>query len=239
VRGHQGHVGTAADAASRDLPAIVDPATYEAGIQALRMREKAHTREGDAIAAARRRLAMVEVEVEVEPTVEVTGPAGPVSLLDAFEGRRQLIAYYFMWHPGHPAAEQCQGCTWVTTQVAELAYLHSRSITFAVFCQGPYEESRRYPRLHGLGDALVRNGRRGRDAARAPEAGRDDAPGLLRPGRRPRLRDLLDHPAWRRGHGQQLRAHGPHRARATGAVGGLAPWLATARSRHADRRRGT
>jgi predicted dithiol-disulfide oxidoreductase (DUF899 family) len=55
-----------------------------------------------------------------------------------------LIAYYFMWWPGHPAAEQCEGCTWVTTQVAELSYLHSRDITYAVFCQGPYDESVRY-----------------------------------------------------------------------------------------------
>jgi hypothetical protein len=67
-----------------------------------------------------------------------------VSLLDVFEGRRQLIAYYFMWHTGHPAPEQCEGCTWVTTQVAELSYLHSRDITYAVFCQGPYDESFRY-----------------------------------------------------------------------------------------------
>ena len=46
--------------------------------------------------------------------------------------------------PGHPAAEQCEGCTWVTTQVSELSYLHSRDITYAVFCQGPYDESVRY-----------------------------------------------------------------------------------------------
>ena len=49
-----------------------------------------------------------------------------------------------MWHTGRPAAEQCEGCTWVTTQVAELSYLHSRDITYAVFCQGPYDESVRY-----------------------------------------------------------------------------------------------
>jgi predicted dithiol-disulfide oxidoreductase (DUF899 family) len=49
-----------------------------------------------------------------------------------------------MWHAGHPAAEQCEGCTWITAQVAELSYLHSRDITYAVFCQGPYAESSRY-----------------------------------------------------------------------------------------------
>ena len=122
------------------MPPIVDRTTWQTEIEALRAREKAHTREGDAIAAARRRLPMVEVD----PHTQLRGEAGPITLLDAFEGRRQLIAYYFMWHPGHPAPEQCEGCTWVTTHVHELSYLHSRDITFAVLCQGPYEESVRY-----------------------------------------------------------------------------------------------
>jgi predicted dithiol-disulfide oxidoreductase (DUF899 family) len=122
------------------LPAAVDRAAFETELDRLRAREKAHTREGDAIAAARRRLPMTEVAA----STELTGPDGPVTLLESFEGRRQLIAYYFMWWPGHPAAEQCEGCTWVTTQVTELSYLHSRDITYAVFCQGPYAESTRY-----------------------------------------------------------------------------------------------
>ncbi|MFJ9124427.1 DUF899 family protein [Streptomyces sp. NPDC102340] len=122
------------------LPPVTDRAAFEAGIDKLRLREKAHTREGDAIAAARRRLPMVEVD----GGLELTGPDGPITLLDAFEGRRQLLAYYFMWHDGHPAAEQCEGCTWCASQVRELSYLHSRDITYAVLCQGPYEESRRY-----------------------------------------------------------------------------------------------
>jgi predicted dithiol-disulfide oxidoreductase (DUF899 family) len=121
-------------------PNAVDRDTFQAALDELRLREKAHTREGDVIAAARRRLPMVEVDANLA----LIGPHGPLPLLDAFDGRRQLIAYYFMWHPGHPIAEQCEGCTWVTTQVVELSYLHSRDITFAVFCQGPYEESRRY-----------------------------------------------------------------------------------------------
>ena len=122
------------------LPAAVARATFEAELERLRVREKAHTREGDAIAAARRRLPMVEVDANVA----LIGPHGPLTLLEAFEGRRQLIAYYFMWNPGRPAPEQCEGCTWVTTQVQELSYLYSRDITYAVFCQGPYDESVRY-----------------------------------------------------------------------------------------------
>jgi predicted dithiol-disulfide oxidoreductase (DUF899 family) len=122
------------------LPLVVDRVTWQAELDELRNREKALTHERDAISAARRRLPMVELD----PAIPLIGPRGPITLLDAFDGRRQLIAYYFMWYPGQPAAEQCEGCTWVTTQVTELSYLHSRGITFAVFCQGPYDESVRY-----------------------------------------------------------------------------------------------
>ena len=122
------------------LPMVVDRTTYQAELDQLRIREKAHTREGDAIAAARRRLPMVEVDA----TIPLIGPHGPVTLLEVFEGRRLLIAYYHMWYPGQPAAEQCEGCTLYNGQVRELSYLHSRDVTYATFCQGPYEESVRY-----------------------------------------------------------------------------------------------
>ena len=131
---------SAGAASAHGLPAAVDRAAFQAELDTLRLREKAHTREGDAIAAARRRLPMVEVD----GGLTLVGPDGPLTLLEAFEGRQQLIAYYFMWNPGRPAAEQCEGCTWCTTQVAELSYLHSRDITYAVLCQGPYDESIRY-----------------------------------------------------------------------------------------------
>jgi len=121
-------------------PTVVDRSIFQAKLDALRVREKAHTRDGDAIAAARRQLPMVEME----GATPLIGERGAVTLLDVFEGRRMLIAYYFMWHAGHPAAEQCEGCTWVTSQVRELSYIHSRDVTFAVFCQGPYEEGARY-----------------------------------------------------------------------------------------------
>jgi predicted dithiol-disulfide oxidoreductase (DUF899 family) len=121
-------------------PKIVDRSTFQAELDALRVREKAHTREGDAIAAARRRLPMVAVNA----ATPLIGARGTVTLLDAFEGRRLPSAYYFMWHAGHPAPEQCEGCTWYTSQVRELSYLHSRDATYATFCQGPYQESARY-----------------------------------------------------------------------------------------------
>jgi predicted dithiol-disulfide oxidoreductase (DUF899 family) len=121
-------------------PLIVDRANFQAELDQLRVREKQHTHEGDAIAAARRRLPMVEVDA----ATPLIGERGSMTLLDAFEGRRMLIAYYFMWHAGKPAQEQCEGCTWVTSQIHELSYLHIRDVTYATFCQGPYEESVRY-----------------------------------------------------------------------------------------------
>jgi predicted dithiol-disulfide oxidoreductase (DUF899 family) len=122
------------------VPQVVDRSTFQAELDALRVREKAHTRQGDAIAAARRRLPMVEVD----GGTPLTGERGSITLLDAFEGRRMLIAYYFMWHTAHPAPEQCEGCTLYTSQVRELSFIHSRDVTYATFCQGPYEESARY-----------------------------------------------------------------------------------------------
>ncbi len=134
----QPNVASGLDTAAR--PAVVDRATWQAELDTLRVREKAHTRAGDAIAAARRRLPMVEVN----SSIPLIGPHGPVPLLEVFEGRRQLIVYFHMWHTGQPAAAQCEGCTFSTTHINELSYLHSRNVSYATFCQGPYDESSRY-----------------------------------------------------------------------------------------------
>ncbi len=106
----------------------------------MRVKEKAHTRAGDALAAERRRLPMVEVD----PQTPLIGAGGPVTLIDVFEGRSQLVAYFQMWHTGRPAAEQCEGCTFSTTHIDELSYLNSRDVSYATLCEGPYEESSRY-----------------------------------------------------------------------------------------------
>jgi predicted dithiol-disulfide oxidoreductase (DUF899 family) len=122
------------------LPEIVDRDVWQAEVDRLRAREKAHTREGDAIAATRRRLPMVEVDAQIP----LVGANGPIPLIDAFDGRRQLVAYLHMWHDGRSAADQCEGCTFFTGHARELSYLHSRDVTYATFCQGPYPESARY-----------------------------------------------------------------------------------------------
>ncbi|WP_214404678.1 DUF899 family protein [Pseudonocardia lacus] len=150
-----------AHSTTQPRPEVVDRTTWQAEVDRLRAREKAHTRQGDAIAAARRRLPMVEVDA----SVPLVGPDGPVPLVEVFEGRRQLIAYLHMWHDGAPAAEQCEGCTFFNGHAPEPSYLNSRDVTYATFCQGPYAESARYRDLMGwdvpwysardAGDALL------------------------------------------------------------------------------------
>jgi predicted dithiol-disulfide oxidoreductase (DUF899 family) len=68
-------------------PPVVDLATWQAARDELLVREKAHTREGDAIAAARRRLPMVEID----GAVKVTGSDGPVPFVELFQGRDELV----------------------------------------------------------------------------------------------------------------------------------------------------
>ena len=70
-------------------PPVVDLATWQAARDELLVREKAYTREGDALAAARRRLPMVELD----GAVEVVGPDGPVPFLDLFQHRDELVLY--------------------------------------------------------------------------------------------------------------------------------------------------
>ncbi|NIH84055.1 DUF899 family protein [Amycolatopsis granulosa] len=129
-----------ADTSHHPLPPVTDRRGWQAKIDELRAGEKAHTRAGDALAAARRRLPMVEVD----PATTLIGSDGPVPLIDVFDGRSQLIAYFHMWHTGRPAAGQCEGCTFSTSHITELSYLHSRDVSYATFCEGPYPESSRY-----------------------------------------------------------------------------------------------
>src|SRR5215472_11090152 len=103
---------------NRPVPQVTDRVTWQARLDELRVKEKAHTRAGDALAAERRRLPMVEVD----PRTPLIGADGPVALIDVFDGRSQLIAYFHMWHAGRPAAAQCEGCTFSTTHINELSY---------------------------------------------------------------------------------------------------------------------
>ena len=127
------------------MPPVVDRAAWQAALDELLVREKAHTRAGDALAAARRRLPMVQVPTNAA----VDGGNGRVPLIDVFEGRRMLIAYYHMWHHGQPWPGQCEGCTFCASQMQRPEYLHARDITLAIFCEGSYQESHPYAEFLG------------------------------------------------------------------------------------------
>src|SRR4051794_2147416 len=117
-------------------PPVVDRATWQAARDELLVREKAHTREGDALAAARRRLPMVEID----GTVEVVGPDGPVPFLDLFQGRDELVIYHSMWHDGAPHQGQCEGCTFNLWHMRDAVYLNARGVSFAVLTSGRWDE---------------------------------------------------------------------------------------------------
>jgi predicted dithiol-disulfide oxidoreductase (DUF899 family) len=119
------------------LPPVVDDDTWRAAVDELRRREKATTRELDAIAAQRRRLPMVEM-----PDYTLTGPEGPVLLVDVFEGRSQLIVYNHMWSPG--AEWQCGGCTSFTSQFTRLDFLADYDARFVIVTTGPIDEALAY-----------------------------------------------------------------------------------------------
>ncbi|MCR8670603.1 DUF899 domain-containing protein [Agrococcus sp. HG114] len=123
------------DDESAAAPPIVDRGSWLRAREALLDREKAHTREGDAIAAARRRLPMTEV-----PDVALIGEHGETRLHALFEGRPQLIVYKHMWHDGEPIEGQCEGCTATIWDVHDASYLNARGISFAVLSKGPWSE---------------------------------------------------------------------------------------------------
>ncbi|MFF7051151.1 DUF899 family protein [Streptomyces griseorubiginosus] len=126
-------------------PPVTDLATWQRARDELLVREKAHTREGDAIAAARRRLPMVEFD----GSVEVVGPDGPVPFLDLFEGRDELVVYKHMWYDGAPHQGQCEGCTTTAWHLKDAVYLNARGVSFAVLTSGPADEVAAYVAFMG------------------------------------------------------------------------------------------
>lgn len=124
------------------LPPIVDRVTWQRELDALRVREKAATRELDAIAAQRRRLPMVAL-----PDYVLEGEDGPVPLVDVFAGKPQLIVYHHMWFPGEQW--QCPGCTGFTALFTRLQFLDAYDARFVIVTAGPIDEALAYQRRVG------------------------------------------------------------------------------------------
>jgi predicted dithiol-disulfide oxidoreductase (DUF899 family) len=120
---------------------IVDATEWEAARQRLLVKEKELTRARDAMAAQRRRMPWLAVQKRYT----FDGPAGKASLLDLFEGRRQLIVYRAFLEPdvfGWPD-HACRGCSMVADQVAHVAHLNARDTTLAFASRAPQPDIQR------------------------------------------------------------------------------------------------
>jgi predicted dithiol-disulfide oxidoreductase (DUF899 family) len=118
-------------------PKIVSSDEWETAHAALLIKEKALTRARDALAAERRRMPWLAVE----KPYEFDGPGGKRSLLDLFDGRRQLIVYRAFFDPdvfGWPD-HACRGCSFGADQVARLVHLNARETTLAYVSRAPQD----------------------------------------------------------------------------------------------------
>ena len=124
-------------------PRIVSEKTWQASIEAFRKKEKRATRARDRLAAERRRLPMTRIAKRYV----FDGPAGPTSLVDLFEGRRQLLLYHFMFGPLQTLG--CDGCSMFVDQVSHPAHLHARGVSFALVSRAPLARIEAYRKRMG------------------------------------------------------------------------------------------
>jgi len=110
-------------------PPIVSPEAWEAARLEMLAKEKAFTRARDRLVAERRRMPWMAVA----KAYQFEGPKGRASLLDLFEGRRQLIVYRAFFEPGVGGwpDHACRGCSFGADQVSHLAHLNARDTTLA------------------------------------------------------------------------------------------------------------
>jgi predicted dithiol-disulfide oxidoreductase (DUF899 family) len=121
-----------------NLPQVVTPAEWQAARDELMIQEKEATRALDALAAKRRRLPMVRIDKEYVFEGPAQEPNGPATLVDLFDGRRQLIVYHFMFGPG--AEQPCVGCASFADNIGNLAHLRARDTSMALVSRAPLGE---------------------------------------------------------------------------------------------------
>ena len=121
---------------------IVSPQEWDAAREALLVKEKELTRARDALAAERRRMPRMAVEKDYR----FEGPDGPVSLLELFEGRRQLILYRFFYEPGVAGWPEsgCPGCSFMADQMGHVAHLNARDTTLVLASRAPQADIERW-----------------------------------------------------------------------------------------------
>jgi predicted dithiol-disulfide oxidoreductase (DUF899 family) len=115
-----------------ELPRVASRDEWLAARKALLTKEKELTRQRDALNSERRRLPMVEIDKQYV----FEGGNGKATLLDLFDGRRQLIVYHFMFDPGWD--EGCPACSFVVDNIGHLAHLHARDTSLALVSRAPW-----------------------------------------------------------------------------------------------------
>ena len=126
-----------------NMPPVVSPQEWQAAWEEMLVKEKEQIRARDALAAQRRRMPRMAVEKDYR----FQGPDGPASLLDLFQGRRQLIVYRFFYEPGVADWPEgaCRGCSLVTgDQISHLAHLNARDTTLVFASRAPQPDIERY-----------------------------------------------------------------------------------------------
>src|SRR5215217_7049455 len=121
-----------------NLPPVVTQAEWQAARDELLVKEKEATRARDGLAAERRRLPMVLIDKHYV----FDGARGKATLLDLFEGRRQLLLYNFMFGPNQDVG--CNGCSMFVDQIGHLAHLHARDTSFVLVSRAPIEKIEPY-----------------------------------------------------------------------------------------------
>jgi predicted dithiol-disulfide oxidoreductase (DUF899 family) len=127
------------------LPNVVSRDEWLAARKELLAKEKELTRRRDALNVERRMLPMVAIEKEYR----FEGPDGAATLLDLFEGRRQLIVAHFMFDPSWD--DGCPSCTAGADEMSPglLAHLHARDTTLAYVSRAPLAKLEDYKARRG------------------------------------------------------------------------------------------
>lgn len=120
---------------STNTPPVVSSQEWAAAHRKLLVKEKEVTHARDELAAERRRMPWQAVD----KPYEFDGPKGKVSLLDLFDGRRQLIVYRAFFEPGVEGWPEraCVGCSFMADQLADVAHLNARDTTLVYVSRAP------------------------------------------------------------------------------------------------------
>src|SRR6476619_1893709 len=113
------------------MPPIVSRSEWQKARAELLVREKELTRLKDRVSAARRRLPMVEITEHYTFETET----GSASLLDLFDGRRQLIVQHFMFGPDWE--QGCDGCSMMADHIGPPSHLHAKDTSFVLVSRAP------------------------------------------------------------------------------------------------------